>query len=146
MGLEINAMAQGSNTVMFSVVMDRFVEQSPTSVMFRGTLENAVIGREADRLVVITKKRAQCRLLAGAKQRDAGGLTPRAIKPLRDAVDLAMCPRSERRTPCSPAQKNFVNPGTASGRGSMVAFQSTVSGARRSWEFIAWSQPISWPV
>ena len=35
-------MAQGSNTVMFSVVMDRFVEQSPTSVMFRGTLENAV--------------------------------------------------------------------------------------------------------
>ena len=45
---------------MFSVVMDRFVEQSPTSVMFRGTLENAVTPQLLDETFARTAKRQVC--------------------------------------------------------------------------------------
>src|SRR3989304_1860087 len=60
MGLEVNTMAQGSNTVMFSVVMDRFVEQSPASVMFRGTLENVVTPQLLDEIFAQTAQRQVC--------------------------------------------------------------------------------------
>lgn len=42
---------------MFTEVMDRFVEQSPVSVMFRGTLENAVTPELLDEVFVSTAKR-----------------------------------------------------------------------------------------
>ena len=42
---------------MFSVVMDRFVEQSPTSVMFRGTLENVVTSEVLDEIFAQTAQR-----------------------------------------------------------------------------------------
>lgn len=45
---------------MFSVVMDRFVEQSPTSVMFRGTLENVVTPQLLDEMFSRTARRQVC--------------------------------------------------------------------------------------
>jgi IS4 transposase len=42
---------------MFTEVMDRFVEQSPVSVMFRGTLENAVTPELLDEVFASTAKR-----------------------------------------------------------------------------------------
>jgi IS4 transposase len=43
--------------MMFTEVMDRFVEQSPVSVMFRGTLENAVTPELLDEVFASTAKR-----------------------------------------------------------------------------------------
>ncbi len=45
---------------MFSEVMDRFVEESPASVMFRGTLENVVTSRLLDEVFAKTAKRQRC--------------------------------------------------------------------------------------
>jgi IS4 transposase len=45
---------------MFSVVMDRFVEQSPASVMFRATLENVVTPQWLDEIFTRTAKRQVC--------------------------------------------------------------------------------------
>ena len=45
---------------MFSEVMDRFVEQSPASVMFRGTLENVVTAELLDEIFAQTAKRQVC--------------------------------------------------------------------------------------
>jgi IS4 transposase len=42
---------------MFTEVMDRFVEQSPVSVMFRGTLENAVTPELLDQVFASTARR-----------------------------------------------------------------------------------------
>ena len=43
--------------MMFSEIMDRFVEQSAASVMFRGTLENVVTAELLDEMFVATAKR-----------------------------------------------------------------------------------------
>jgi IS4 transposase len=43
--------------MMFGEVMDRFVEQSATSVMFRGTLENVVTANLLDAIFIQTAKR-----------------------------------------------------------------------------------------
>lgn len=53
-------MAQGNNTIMFSVAMNRFVEESPTSVMFRSTLENVVTGKLLDEIFARTARRQVC--------------------------------------------------------------------------------------
>jgi len=45
---------------MFSEVLDRFVEQSAVSVMFRGTLENAVTADLLDKIFADTAKRQRC--------------------------------------------------------------------------------------
>ena len=45
---------------MFGEVMDRFVEQSPASVMFRGTLENVVTAKLLDEIFAQTAKRQVC--------------------------------------------------------------------------------------
>ena len=42
---------------MFTEILDRFVEQSPVSVMFRGTLENAVTPELLDEVFATTAKR-----------------------------------------------------------------------------------------
>jgi len=46
--------------MMFNEVMDRFVEQSPVSVMFRGTFENAVTPELLDEIFANTAKRQRC--------------------------------------------------------------------------------------
>ena len=46
--------------MMFGEVMDRFVEQSPASVMFRGTLENVVTAKLLDEIFAQTAKRQVC--------------------------------------------------------------------------------------
>jgi hypothetical protein len=46
--------------MMFDEVMDRFVEQSPASVMFRGTLENVVTAELLDEVFANTAKRQRC--------------------------------------------------------------------------------------
>jgi hypothetical protein len=46
--------------MMFSEVIDRFVEQSAVSVMFRGTLENAVTPELLDEVFAETAKRQRC--------------------------------------------------------------------------------------
>jgi IS4 transposase len=46
--------------MMFSAVMDRFVEQSPASVMFRGILENVVTAKLLDEIFAQTAKRQVC--------------------------------------------------------------------------------------
>jgi Transposase DDE domain len=46
--------------MMFDAVMDRFVEQSPASVMFRGTLENVVTPALLDEMFAQTAKRQKC--------------------------------------------------------------------------------------
>jgi hypothetical protein len=43
--------------MVFNVVMDRFVEQSPASVMFRGTLENVVTRKLLDEIFAKTARR-----------------------------------------------------------------------------------------
>ena len=48
---------QGGNTMIFSEIIDRFVEQSAVSVMFRGTLENAVTPELLDEVFAETAKR-----------------------------------------------------------------------------------------
>lgn len=45
---------------MFSEVMKRFVEESPASVMFRGTLENVVTSQLLDEVFAETAKRQHC--------------------------------------------------------------------------------------
>ena len=45
---------------MFNEVMDRFVEQSAPSVMFRGTLENVVTADLLDEIFTKTAKRQRC--------------------------------------------------------------------------------------
>jgi IS4 transposase len=45
---------------MFSEVMDRFVEHSPASVMFRGTLENVVTAELLDEMFAETAQRQRC--------------------------------------------------------------------------------------
>lgn len=45
---------------MFSAVMDRFAEESPTSVMFRGTLENVVTSKLLDEIFARTARRQVC--------------------------------------------------------------------------------------
>ena len=46
--------------MMFSEIIDRFVEQSAVSVMFRGTLENAVTPELLDEVFAETAKRQRC--------------------------------------------------------------------------------------
>jgi IS4 transposase len=46
--------------MMFNEVIDRFVEQSAVSVMFRGTLENAVTPELLDEVFAETAKRQRC--------------------------------------------------------------------------------------
>lgn len=46
--------------MMFTRIMDRFVEQSPVSVMFRGTLENVVTPELLDEVFANTAKRQRC--------------------------------------------------------------------------------------
>jgi hypothetical protein len=46
--------------MMFDEVMDRFVEQSPASVMFRGTLENVVTAELLNEVFANTAKRQRC--------------------------------------------------------------------------------------
>ncbi len=43
--------------MMFGKVMDRFIEQSAVSVMFRGTLENVVTPELLDEIFAKTAKR-----------------------------------------------------------------------------------------
>jgi hypothetical protein len=43
--------------MIFSEIIDRFVEQSAVSVMFRGTLENAVTPELLDEVFAETAKR-----------------------------------------------------------------------------------------
>jgi IS4 transposase len=46
--------------MMFGEVMDRFAEQSPASVMFRGTLENVVTPKLLDEIFALTAERQVC--------------------------------------------------------------------------------------
>ena len=46
--------------MVFNEVIDRFVEQSAVSVMFRGTLENAVTPELLDEMFAETAKRQRC--------------------------------------------------------------------------------------
>jgi len=59
---------------MFTEVMDRFVEQSPVSVMFRGTLENAVTPELLDEVFVSTARRQRVNELLFSSVVDLLGL------------------------------------------------------------------------
>jgi len=60
--------------MIFTEVMDRFVEQSPVSVMFRGTLENAVTPELLDEVFANTAKRQRCSELLFSSVVDLLGL------------------------------------------------------------------------
>ena len=65
---------------MFDEVLDRFVEQSPTTVMFRGTLENAVTPQLLDEMFAKTAERQYCGELLFSSVVDLLGLVATGIR------------------------------------------------------------------
>jgi IS4 transposase len=80
---------------MFTEVMDRFVEQSPVSVMFRGTLENAVTPELLDEVFVSTAKRQRVSELLFSSVVDLLGLV---VTRARRSVNEAYRAKKEQLT------------------------------------------------
>ena len=70
--------------MVFNEVIDRFVEQSAVSVMFRGTLENAVTPELLDEMFAETAKRQRCGELVFSSVVNLLGLVATGISPPRD--------------------------------------------------------------
>jgi len=81
--------------MMFSEVMDRFVEQSAVSVMFRGTLENAIIPELLDEVFAQTAKRQRCGELLFSSVVNLLGLVATGI---RKSVNAAYKAKKEQFT------------------------------------------------
>jgi len=81
--------------MMFTGVMDRFVEQSPVSVMFRGTLENAVTSELLDEVFASTAKRQRVSELLFSSVVDLLGLV---VTGTRRSVNDAYRAKKEQLT------------------------------------------------
>jgi IS4 transposase len=81
--------------MMFGAVVDRFVEQSPASVMFRGILENVVTAELLDDIFVQTAKRQVCGELLFSAVVDLLGLVATGT---RKSVNDAYQARKEQFT------------------------------------------------
>jgi hypothetical protein len=81
--------------MIFSEIIDRFVEQSAVSVMFRGTLENAVTPELLDEVFAETAKRQRCGELLFSSVVSLSGLVATGI---RKSVNAAYNARKEQFT------------------------------------------------
>lgn len=124
--------------MIFGEVMDRFVEGSPASVMFRGTLENVVTAELLDEMFITTAKRQRPGELLFSSIVD---LLAMVATGMRKSVNEAYLAKKEQFTVSVASIYNKLN-----GVETEVSRQMTVQTGKRMAEVVQRLQPRRRPL